>query len=667
MENIYFANKEAPDVASILLERAQYWSTNLETNGLFQKLRDMYCAYYGLHHTDQTGDRGHKITFSGEQGELVNIPINHFRNIASHMLTMTTANRPSFEARAINTDYKSLVQSKLANSILDYYLREKRIENIFKRATELAIIMGSGFVKMDWNATSGEMYDRDIETGLPMYNGDIEFKTLSVFDVLCDTSKESWDMDWVVTRTYKNKYDLAAKYPEYANKIIELQTKSDIDNLRIGFYASNDKTDDIPIYEFYHKKTDAVESGRYILFLSSDIILHDNPLPYRMIPVFRISAGEILGTPYGYSPMFDILPIQEAINTLYSTVLTNQSAFGVQNVWIKRGSDINVSSLSGGLNIIESLEQPVPINLTSTPKEIFDFIAILERVAETISGVSSVTRGNPEASLRSGTALALVQSMSLQFLSGLQQSYVQLVEDVGSAIVKFLQDFGTAPRVVAIAGKNNRHRIKQFTSNDISNISRVSIDVGNPLARSTAGRVQIAENLLQYQLLKNPQQYFTIINTGNLDAVTDDEQYSQFLIHEENERLTEGEIPPALYSDDHKSHIMGHRQVLDDPDLRKDYGLIERVRQHMNQHINLLKTVNPELLVLFNQQPLQPTGAPPNAEILQSPESGVVAGEQQIQNMETSEPVNIPQPSDVDANLLPNPELQQAAMGNVKV
>ena len=51
---------------------------------------------------------------------------------------------------------------------------------------------------------------------------------------------------------------------------------------------------------------------------------------------------------------------------------------------------------------------------------------------ETLSGVNSVARGNPEASLQSGTALAMVQSQALQFMSGLQQSYIQLIEDVGT-------------------------------------------------------------------------------------------------------------------------------------------------------------------------------------------------------------------------------------------
>ena len=70
---------------------------------------------------------------------------------------------------------------------------------------------------------------------------------------------------------------------------------------------------------------------------------------------------------------------------------------------------------------------------------------------ETISGISSVTRGNPEASLKSGTALALIQSMSLQFISGLQQNYVKLIEDVGTNLINILKDYAKTPKTIAIS------------------------------------------------------------------------------------------------------------------------------------------------------------------------------------------------------------------------
>ena len=245
-----------------------------------------------------------------------------------------------------------------------------------------------------------------------------------------------------------------AKYPEMADKIKGLPPKNQSAVYRLAVF-SNDETDDIPVYEFFHKRTESMVDGRYILFLDADIVLLDAPMPYRVIPVFRIAPSTIMGTPYGYTPMFDVFPIQEGINSLYSTIMTNQNAFGVQNLFVPRDSDIAISSLQSGMNIIEGNTKPEAINFTQTPAEVFKFLEMMIQTAETISGVNSVTRGNPEASLKSGAALALVQSMSLQFVSGLQQSYVKLIEDTGTALVNILKDFAKTPKVIALVGKNN--------------------------------------------------------------------------------------------------------------------------------------------------------------------------------------------------------------------
>jgi len=682
MDNQYFAAKDSNAVASILDSKVQNWSNSIESNGFLEKLRSCFMAYHGAYYSD-TGS-GHQVTFAGEQGELVNLPVNQWRNIATHMLVMTVSNRPALDCRATNTDYKSLVQTYLANSILDYYLREKKVEGYLKQAVEYAIVYGSGFVVMEWDATKGEIVDYIEETKTKIFEGDIIFENLSPFDVMFDGTKETGNHDWVLIRRWKNKYDLAAKYPEFADEIKSLQTKSELQRFRLGISTLLDTTDDVAIMEFYHNRTDCMPDGRYMMFVSSDIVLQDVAMPYRTLPVFRIAPSNIHGTPHGYTPMFDLLPLQEILNSLYSTVATNQNAFGVQNVLNPRGTDIAVNQLAGGLNIIDynaAAGKPEPLNLTSTPAEVFRFIQMIEQSMETLSGVNSVARGQPEASLKSGTALALVQSMALQFMSGLQQSYVELVESIGTAIIKMLQDFAHTPRIVAIAGKTNRAYMKEFTSQDISNISRVVVDIGNPLARTTAGRVQMAEQLLQYQQI-DAAQYVNLINTGNLNAITENIVHESLLIRAENEALIDGEPQQAIFTEDHQKHIDGHRSVLFDPELKKDADLVLRVQHHIQEHIELLRTTDPGTLQMLKQAPLPPLappqgaapspqgppGASPSGQMM-PPEQGLMGPGVQgghIEGPGLQGPIRIPQPAKVNAGLLPNPELQQQALGNVK-
>lgn len=670
----YFAAKEANKTADTLLSRANAWYNQLYSNGYLTKVRDMWMAYHGCFYSSGSA---HKITFGGEQGELVNLAVNHIRNLAQHILVMITAQRPAMTARATNQDYKSVVQTKLAEGLLDYYMREKRLEKFLRTATEYAIVFGSGYIKMDWNATTGEVYEINEETGTNIYEGDVEFRNLSPFDVIFDMSKETpYEQDWVLCRTFKNKFDLAAKFPELGDRIKGLQTKSDLFRYRMDLMAYDD-TDDVAVYEFYHKRTESMPDGRYLLFLEADLVLMDTPMPYRSLPVYRIAPAEILGTPYGYTPMFDLLPLQDAVNSLYSAVLSNQNAFATQNVWVPRGAEISLKALEGGLNIIEGNGQagkPEALNLTQTPKEVFEFMALLEQKMETLSGVNSVARGNPESSLKTGAALALVQSQALQFISGLQQQYVQLVEDVGTGLINMLKDFAAVPRVAMIVGKNNASYIeKEFTGDDLSQINRVIVEMGNALGQTTAGKLELAQQMMQYGIVKNPEDFFSVLETGRLDVMVDETYRHLMLIRQENEALAEGQDVVALSIDKHLMHITHHQTVLSDPKLRLDQDLSKRVLDHIQEHINLLRNTDPALLNLVGEQALGPVGgtppAPPdpNINVNQSappmPQQGPMGqppGAGDVPNMP-----NMPQMPTVPPEALANPALQQQSLGNV--
>lgn len=695
----YFATRESDRCAAAVIGKASTFYSQIKANSYVLKLQNMWKFYHG--NFNQGASEQHTVTFTGEQGELVSLPVNMFRNLARHQLQIITANRPILEAKSINTDYKSLSQTYLANGILDYYMREKNLETNIYNAVEMAIVMGSAYIEMEWNATAGESFDFDPENGEYNYEGELEFNLLDPLSVVVDGTKENFhSQEWVLVRTFENKYNLAAKYPEYHDKIMGIPSKNEIYGYRLTTF-SNDETDDIPIFKFYHKKSEAVPEGRYMLFISPEIVLLDMGLPYRTIPVFRLSPADVIGSPYGYTEMFDVYPLQEALNSTLSTIITNQTAFGVQNLYVPRGADLSHQALPGGLNIVEGNAKPEPLQLTATSPETYKFAEVIQQLAETQVGINSVTRGNPEASLRSGNSLALVQSMSLQFQSSFQRNYVKFLEDCGSSLIEILKDFANTPKMIAIVGRNKRSFLKEFTGDMISDIRRVIVDVGNPLARTIAGRLEIANNLANMKLIKTPEQYFAVMETGRTDILYESDMQDIFLVKRENEWLMDGKDVMADPLDRHSLHILEHRSVISDPDLRANAELTAKVRKHIQEHIDMLRDVNPDILMLIKEQPLNPmpnAGAPgmppgpmnmaglsPNPppappmpqqgpQQLGPEQPGGPMGSQTVINNSTNDevmnpnmggpqqnPANTPKQPSVPANLLPNPNLEPRA------
>lgn len=594
----YWASLPTDEIGKEVQGRVDKYDEFLSASGIMLELRDSYSTYYG---TTQVGR-------SGEQGELANLKVNHYASLIESMLSMVTSQRPAWEARATNTDVKSQQQVILANGLLDYYAREKRMERFLKDATRTALYLREGWLSVTWDPNDGEIVSRDPETGIPIAQGDVNYRVYRLPDVVRDYNREDSNHDWLILRDYKNKYDIASKYPEYADRIVALQ-QDEQSMMRFRFnFAWDQETDQIPVYTFYHRKTEALPNGRMVTFLDDDIILFDGALPYKKMPIFKIAGAERAETPFGHSNAMNVMPIQKALDSLFSSVLTNQSAFGVQSVLVPKGSGVTLTQVSGGMNMIEydpKLGAPTPLNLTQTPPELFNFLNMLIDQAQTISGVNAVARGNASPQL-SGAAMALLQSTALQFSAGIQQSYTQLVEDIGTATIHLLQQYANEPRIAYIVGKHNRSMQQSFKSDDLENISRVTVDSASALSKTIAGKTEIANQLLQAGLIKRPEQYLMVLQTGSLEAMYENETSELVNIRAENQGLAEGTPQVAMGIDDHRLHILEHKSVLNSPEARRDPKIAQAAMAHILEHVALARDTDPGLQMMLGYNPLPP-------------------------------------------------------------
>lgn len=607
----YWATLPASEIADEILDRVEKYYKYISLSGRLDLYRRSWAYYYRPRLT------GASLQSGGDQGELTTLSINHFRNLLSHLETMTVQQRAAFEPRATNSDVKSQSQVILATGLLDYYMREKKMERYIVQAVKDGLIYCESFVRAEWDPTSGEEYGMTA-TGSPQYNGDMKYSNYTPLNCIRDFTKTASGKDiYYILRDFENKYDLAVKYPHLEEDILN-DTADMIELARtttVNYLALED-SDNIPVYTLIHQPTPSLPSGRYTQVLDNGTVLLDGPLPYKKPHVYRLAPDEETGTIFGYSVAMDLLPMQEGLDVLYSTAMTNQATFGVQNVLSPKGSDLSVSQMAGGLNLMEydpKIGKPEAMNLTQTPPEIFNFMGQIERLMETISGVNSVARGNPEASLKSGAALALVQSMAIQFSQNLQRGYAQLVEDLGTGTIEILKDFASVPRVAAIAGKSNRPMMKQFTGEDLSAISRVMVDMGNPLTRTTAGKTNLAETMLNNNLIDNPDQYIQVVTTGRLEPVIEGKQSQLLLIKGENEKLSEGQKVRALITDNHQKHILEHTTVLSNPEIRNDPNnpIVIETLMHIQEHMEMMNDPNVQRLSAILHQENIPAMVPP--------------------------------------------------------
>jgi hypothetical protein len=617
----YLFLENADVLAAEMLERLNQWRGIVNRNGLQRKWWKSYRLYYGKHFFKDLSYQDSEIIRTGDKGELSAVAVNHYRSFIRHILSLTTNQKPSFDARAINSEAKSLDQAKLANQILDAYLREKRLGRYLETAAEHALVFGKGFIFPQWDPQAGEAYSKEESIGpdgqpssRTVYQGDIDLRCPSILDVYVDPSAEDFrHIYWANVRTFDNKWELAAKYPAMAEKIISLPTKAEMDGVKyFTFQVFNDSTD-VPVYYAMHKKSKVLPNGRLVVYCATDCVLYDGPLPYKTLPLFRIVPGEIFGTTEGYTDAFDLMGLNEAYNTLFSTAFTNQQANGVQKIWMPEGGNLTAQQVSKGLALLRGPagKQPIPLQLTATAQEIFQFMPMIESAMEKLSGINNVVRGDSGENLKSGVALGLMQSMAVQYTSMFQRSWAELLEDTGTFILDLLKTFATSERMIAIAGKNHRAQLKSFKSDDLSNVDRVVVELGNAMSRSAAGRMQIADNLLEKGLIKTPQEYITVMETGQLEPMTDGISSQLSLIHGENDKMAQGIPTQAMVGDAHLLHCQKHMELIDNPDVRDNAEFLAVLLAHVQSHKMFYETQDPFFSLISGEPPAPQLGMPP--------------------------------------------------------
>ncbi len=580
-------------IGAEIIERMEKWHNSVDGNGMLSQWKRNYRLYHNVDPMSYGRNYWGDFGANDEDSSYIDVRINHYRNLITHMLNMIFAKLPDLKARAAQNTFEATSSVALGDSIIENTFKSKRVNRKVKKTGEIGLVFGTGGALVEWDVMEGEPYVTDSD-GRIVNTGDITITPMSVLDFYTDTSKQDEnDIEWQIFRQYKNKYLLAAQFVDMADKILAISDKPC--NNSLSFFDQNE-SDDIPVYKFYHKPIPGImPNGRYVLCLSKDVVLYDSVNPYSRIPFFMIKPSDGLGTFYGYTPANDLAPIQMFYNMIMSSIGTNAAAFGVPNIVSEKGSEITSSMIEGGMNLIEvdkGYALPQPLNLMATPPEMYQLTTFIERTMETISGVNSVARGNPDDSLKSGVALGLVQSMAIQFMSGFQNSVINFIEDIGNHVLQLYKEYATTPRIVSITGKDKMNDIRRWSASDLSLIHNIYVEPVDPISQTIAGRESRADKLLSSGQVSG-YEYLTVATTGQIEPLYKRKMAELNYIRCENEKMQDGEYVEVMITDNHPIHIDEHLAPTFDPDFRtkaqmpgsEEERKMKNILEHIQKHV----------------------------------------------------------------------------------
>jgi hypothetical protein len=377
MSQEYFAAQEARDLIGHLNSKygLSTSGSGLARAGRFHGLSGMwernYKAYYSNNLEELWSESG--IRRTGEQGELIKMSVNQARSLVGEFNSLIGKNRLAFEAISGPSDAKTLTSSRLANAIAEQEVVDKKVDLKRSSLLEFGAVLGSGFIVPTWDNNLGDL-TKAID-GQMIPTGDVRIDILSPDRVYYDyLTPDFFDLDHVLIETSKNRWDLIAQFPQFKKELMSLPSA----RRRLVVDREDQNDDTITVWEFYHRSSPALPNGRLSIFACEKTVFFDDENPYGFIPVIPYQPQKILGTGIGYPIFTELLPLQEMLDASFSTIASNQAAFGVQTITVANQSDIGVQDLGGCRFLKYNMQangggEPKSLDLLKTPPEIFKF------------------------------------------------------------------------------------------------------------------------------------------------------------------------------------------------------------------------------------------------------------------------------------------------------
>lgn len=373
-----------------------------------------------------------------------------------------------------------------ANIICQHFNRKFRRETQLKERVRWACVCGTSYLKIYWDAKGTQVVPFfNMETGQidgykQMNVGDIREEILPAFDVYIDpTAKRDADVRYMIHASVRPLSWFVDNYGDVGKAVsadaLSGASSSYIDayleggngsgngwvppsTARLGQIESRKKA--AVVYEYWEKPNDQYPRGRYVVSTNT-ALLYAGDWPYEKkdeFPFVPLRWQPRAGTVYGYSLGFDLCPLQQTYNRIYSRMLEqfeNQKDY----VLVQKLSGIGADAFNNQSDDVEDASRiyrkiyynqatapPAIVRAPGIGGDLFPMLQMLEKDMMDIAGLHDVSQGMAQA----GTPAESVRL--LQRADNTQHSFIRSDIEISNARIKewetsLVAQFGVAPFV----------------------------------------------------------------------------------------------------------------------------------------------------------------------------------------------------------------------------
>lgn len=663
------------------MERASLYTAR--QRGIWRLWWLIYCQLHGIDSNTGAYNTNSELQFVGSEAQYALFRVQLTRRYIQQRKMMAMDQRPSFNGVARNNDVSALAEVNIATKAIEYMLQEAKLEVMANEALGSLCNYGGGGLMLGWDYEGGELVPAMIpETGedgeimmvekldadgrpIPSMNeqgrpftdetGQLQLEMEPVMKLGelpsgCPTIRKlyPWQMaydpylerDWpaIIVKIPVNKYELAAQFPEKYDEIIKLSIDDEMgDDAMFAWGGTRAvSSDTIVLRQYFHRNCKAVPGGRWAGYVKNVGLwgvdkMQACPLP-KGLPVKVMMSTRYDGTGFGYPESSDLLSLQAVINEVVSMCVTNIQKRGNANAYKRDDVVIDRNAWGQGGKLIDlpaGAEAPKwdePPKMDTLSEYILEFC--LEQ-ARLMLGSNSVTEGNPEANISSGSFAVLLVNVAQKYASDMQAAYDQTITDIANDALELTRQNAQNGFWAKIAGISDAPYAQLIEKTRLDPLHSVSLVRKSPVLATFPGRLEVVDRLSKFPDKQTRADASEAMLTGDLEAFAGRDQAQKIRIRKENEWLLQGINPVVTIWDDHavegKEHRMQYDKLrtMDPPTEPKALQVWTAACQaheaHLMAHANALATTSPPMAVVAGWAPIQ-FGAPAGGPGDQNPE-----------------------------------------------
>lgn len=605
----YFAGPQAGDPTL----GDKLWARFEESQREFSPRAARWCAAFSHYYGDENeAGRTWGMSRRGEAGELAAIRINRARRGSKARQQLILSGRVAFKARPRTADADAQLAQLISETWLDYDFKEAGMEQLWRQGVEYSEVFSEAYAFTEYDWTRGAEV---LTPGGRMRDGDVRTTLLPPWLVSTDNSVASpKDRSWWYVCLSRPKSDLSMLYRsvQSGDKVLKgdeaeraiYDARPFMSNNRLAWYGQRgdlDRSleDNAEMVVFIHYPTLRFPLGRFVRLLGPDCILEDRPLvgehgdyDETALPMERLAADEMAGTPHAWSSFFDALASQELLDGIDTGAATIVTSFAQPVYAIEKNSDEKPEKLVLGMRPWRIAPGGKKPELVERPTIDESMMRYREAVAEDIQqtfAVNDDATGQTDSKEKNAQAEALRASMAVQQVSSQSSESRTWLRRIEECRLKTLRKNVQGERLLRAVGESQRHLLegaRYFTAAKLEPLDGIELEESNPLEDTPQGRQAMLEYLgpKGVSLIKSSEDVESVLRTGRLPKATDGIRSENILIDAENEMIARGEPPMVYPTQNHVLHMCKHLvPTLSVPALKNE-KLLAAADQHEKEH-----------------------------------------------------------------------------------